>query len=649
LIALAALATIISAQPNVDRANYINQLIDQAVNPSALPAGYGAIMVGYLDDFGKVYKGYGKPTVDGTVALNEKTIFGVGSLTKMFTATLLAIANTKGLALNTPLLNLMPGSVTIPSTANRYGIRLIDLADHHAGLPKNEGHLFNSLNDLYSFYSNDPITCNPATSELIHDCGCCDPVYMGLLGLAPTCGAGVANPVYSCPTHKATTGAAGWVYSNLGFELLGNTVATWMGYNSWNNANLAEITQPLAMSDTIPLESFNFQQVARSANHCDPSTRATNINCQLLDWLPVGNPGGGLFSTADDMLKFASYNAYGTLNQTLAKALPIVHQQYEKDPKGGQELGWETISLVTGELERWKDGSNGPFNAWIGYTTAPLTRAVVLFDKSGSLGVDLGKIGSQILIGSGPSINSVTTANGGTDIAQNTWIVIKGHNLVPAAAPAAGVDWSSAPDFAAGNLPTKIANVSVTVNGKPAFVYFYCSAVTSTVCSLDQINVLSPLDTTTGDVKIVVTNQGVASAPFTASMKSISPAFLQFSPAGYVVATHVDGSLLGPANLYPGLSTPAHQGESIVVYGVGFGLPNASVTNGASSQFGALASLPDCQIGGKSAPLAFAGLISPGLYQFNMTVPAGIIFGDNPISCTYQGASTPAGNIVSVQ
>ncbi len=644
-----AVVSLLDAQPQQDRANYISQLIDQIVNPSQLPSGYGAIEVGYLDDLGPVYKSYGKATVDGTVPLNERTLFGIGSLTKLFAATLFGIANTKGLGLDTLASSLLPVQDPIPAAANRAAIRLLDLADHHGGLPKNEGHLFNSLGDLYADYAANPITCDPATPELIHDCGCCDPVYMSLLGLQPTCGTGGANPVYSCPTHPPTQGAAGWVYSNLGFEVLGNEVASWLGYPNWNQANLQEITQPLGMPDTVPLESFTASQVARAASHCDPATRSTNVNCQLLDWLPVGNPAGGLFSTAQDLLQFVSYNAYGnTTSTSLLSALPVIHHNYEQYPGGGQELGWQTVTLVTGELERWKDGANGPFNTWVGYTSAPLTRMIVLLDKSGSLAVDLAGIGSQVLIGAGPSVSSVTTANGGTDIAQNTWIVIKGNNLVPASAPAAGVDWSNAPDFASGMLPVKIANVSVSVNGKPAFIYFYCSAVTSTVCTSDQINVLSPLDSTTGQIQIVVNNQGVSSGPFTANMNAISPAFLLFSPAGYVVATHVDGSLLGPLSLYPGLSTPAKPGESVVVYGVGFGLPANLLTNGSSSQSGALPTLPQCQVGGSTAAVAFAGLISPGLYQFNLTIPLGSPNGDLPIVCAYNGASTPSNDVITV-
>lgn len=327
-IAMLAAANAQLVNPTAARAAYVSQVIDQAANP--LPSGMGGMIIGYLDDFGTVYKTYGAATVDGTVPLNEKTLFAIGSDTKLFSATLLAIANQKGLDLKTPVLFLLPGQNVITPTENRYAIRLLDLADHHAGLPKNEGHLYTSVSDLYNAYASDPITCQPSTAELIHDCGCCDPVYMSLVGKAPTCGTGVANPVYSCPTHAPTAGPNGWLYSNEGFEMLGNLVATWLQYPSWNQANLAEITQPLNMPDTVPLESFSASQIARAAKHCNPATRSSNVNCQLLDWLPVGNPGGGLFSTASDMLTFLSYNAYGTTGTpsipTLANAPPIVHQ-----------------------------------------------------------------------------------------------------------------------------------------------------------------------------------------------------------------------------------------------------------------------------------------------------------------------------------
>ncbi len=258
------------------------------------------------------------------------------------------------------------------------------------------------------------------------------------------------------------------------------------------------------------------------------------------------------------------------------------------------------------------------------------------------------KIGRAILPNA-PTITSVNTAGAGSDIAQNTWIEIKGTNLVSGSTPPAGVIWNDAPEFASGQLPAQLGGVSVSANGKPAYVYFYCSLVTSPACTSDQINVLTPLDDTLGPVQIVVTNGTSSTPPIWASLKTVAPSLLLFSPAGYVVATHADNSLLGPASLYPGFSTPAAPGEPVVLYAVGFGLPAAPLTSGSSSQSGLLPVFPVCQIGGIPAELSFAGLINPGLYQLNLTVPAGVPDGDNPIRCTYRGAATPSGDLLTVQ
>ena len=244
-------------------------------------------------------------------------------------------------------------------------------------------------------------------------------------------------------------------------------------------------------------------------------------------------------------------------------------------------------------------------------------------------------------------IASVNTAGGGSDIAQNDWIEIKGINLVPANTPSAGVIWSTAPEFAAGQMPTQIGGLSVTVNGKPAYVYYYCSAVTSS-CASDQVNVLTPLDNTVGQVNIVVTSAAGVSAPYAVNEKSVAPSILLFS-APYVVAVHQDYSLLGPASLYPGYTTPAKPNEVVSLYAVGFGLPAGALTNGSSSQAGSLATLPVCTVGNLAAVVSFAGLISPGLYQLNLTIPAGIGDGDQSVSCTYGGSSTPGTDKITVQ
>jgi uncharacterized protein (TIGR03437 family) len=267
---------------------------------------------------------------------------------------------------------------------------------------------------------------------------------------------------------------------------------------------------------------------------------------------------------------------------------------------------------------------------------------VYTYDKAGNLI-------SRSVQSAGPSISSVTTAYAGPVIAQNTFIVIKGANLVPANTPASGANWNSAPSFASGQMPTQLNGVSVTVDNKPAFVYFYCSAATDPQCAQDQLNILTPLDNTIGPVPVVVTSGTASSPPFTVSMQAVAPSFLLFGATEYIASRHADTSLLGPTSLYPGSSTPAQPGEEITLYGVGFGLTTTTLVNGSAMQSGSLPAFPVCSIGGNPATLAFAGLISAGLYQLNVTIPTAAANGDNPVSCTYGGFTTPAGGLITVQ
>lgn len=267
---------------------------------------------------------------------------------------------------------------------------------------------------------------------------------------------------------------------------------------------------------------------------------------------------------------------------------------------------------------------------------------VYAYDAMGNM------VGRSVVNPGSTTITSVSTASGGTDIAQNTFIVIKGVNLVPATTAAAGVTWSSAPSFASGQMPTELNGVSATVNGKPAYINFFCSAVTSQVCTSDQINALTPLDNTTGPVAILVKNGSTQSGSFTVNMRLAVPTFLLLGATNYVAATHANGGLIGPTTLYPNSSTPAKPGETAVIYAVGFGLPATTLTPGSSTQSGSLAPLPSCTVAGQPSGVAFAGLISPGLYQLNLTIPNGAPNGDDSISCSYGGSATPSADLITV-
>ena len=86
----------------------------------------------------------------------------------------------------------------------------------------------------------------------------------------------------------------------------------------------------------------------------------------------------------------------------------------------------------------------------------------------------------------------------------------------------------------------------------------------------------------------------------------------------------------------------------IATYAVGFGLPTTPISNGSATQSGTLPATPTCQVGGVSASVS-AGLIGPGLYQLNITIPHATSNGQPSVICTYSGSNTASGSVIAVQ
>jgi uncharacterized protein (TIGR03437 family) len=243
---------------------------------------------------------------------------------------------------------------------------------------------------------------------------------------------------------------------------------------------------------------------------------------------------------------------------------------------------------------------------------------------------------SDFTIAYGPAISAVVNAEGGgAAIAPNTWVQINGAGLAPAGDSRS---WQNS-DFVNAKLPTQLDGVSVTVNGKSAYVYYI---------SPTQVNILTPPDPISRPVPIVATSNGTAGAAFTAEAQATSPSFFVFNGGPYVAAVHANGSLIGPSTLYPGSTTPAKPGESVVLFANGFGPTSSAVVSGSIVQSGNLAPLPAIKIGGIAAAVQFAGLVAVGQYQFNVVVPSTLANGDQSIFATYGGQTTQAGTLLSV-
>jgi uncharacterized protein (TIGR03437 family) len=237
----------------------------------------------------------------------------------------------------------------------------------------------------------------------------------------------------------------------------------------------------------------------------------------------------------------------------------------------------------------------------------------------------------------GPEIAEVANAEGDSPaIAPNTWVEIKGVNLAPSGDTRI---WQDS-DFVGHQMPTQLDKVGATVNGQNAYVYYI---------SPTQVNILTPPDAMSGAVQVQVTVNGIVSAAFTAQAQAESPSFFVFNGGPYVAATHANGSLLGPASLYPGSTTPAKPGETVVIYANGFGPTSSQVVSGSETQSGTLSPLPVIKIGGAAAVVQFAGLVSPGEFQFNVVVPSNLANGDQSITATYSGQTTQVGTLITIQ
>ena len=223
-------------------------------------------------------------------------------------------------------------------------------------------------------------------------------------------------------------------------------------------------------------------------------------------------------------------------------------------------------------------------------------------------------------------------------IASGSWVSIFGTNLAPSTRI-----WR-ADEIVGGKLPTELDGVRVTINNKPAAVYYI---------SPTQLNVQAPTDESLGSVAVqVVTAQG-ASNIATAAMQAFAPALFTFDPENrrYAASQHADFSLVAKPGLFAGVTTRgARPGEVILLYGTGFGATRPPVPAGqVVSAPAPLANPVSVRMGGVEAELSFAGLTGAGLYQFNVKVPEVLPEGDAAVVLEIGGVRSPEGVFVTVQ
>jgi serine-type D-Ala-D-Ala carboxypeptidase/endopeptidase len=339
----------LAAAPLAPEAEIRKILVDRI---DAQQKGVGMV-VGVIEPGGRRIVAYGSFDRNDKRSVNGDTVFEIGSVTKVFTALLLADAVQRGeVALTDPAAKYLPAGTRVPEKDGKQ-ITLEDLATHTSALPRlpsnlvpkdpNNPYADYTVPQLYQFLASYPLTRKIGDE---------------------------------------------YEYSNLGAGLLGHVLALRAGVD-YETLVRTRITTPLAMKSTaITLPAALQKRMA--AGHDAAGEHAANWD------LPTLAGAGALRSTANDLLTFLAANLRQTTT-TLTPALTSMLKTRRPMERAGQEiaLGWHVTSGSEGREIVWHDGGTGGYRSFIGFEPRSRTGVVVLANMATPAGVD--DIGRHLL------------------------------------------------------------------------------------------------------------------------------------------------------------------------------------------------------------------------------------------------------------
>lgn len=298
------------------------------------------IVVGVIEADG-AQRVVGWPKQVSGVRLDERAVFEVGSIAKVFTATLLAEMVERGeVGLDDPISGYLPRGVRIPQHGD-VPITLGDLATHLSGLPGTPANV-NPTDpmDPFADYTIDNLYEFLNTYELTRDAG----------------------------TH--------WGYSNTGAALLGHILSRHAG-KSFEFLLAERVLMPLSLRDTTPF--LDPALAARLVPGHDVSGNPVS------PWhLGVFTPAGGLRSTADDLLRFLGENLRPDASP-IGRSLASTHAvRYVISPDASMALGWIRYTEDQ-DTVLWHPGETGGYHTFIGINPDRGTGVVVLSSSRTSI------------------------------------------------------------------------------------------------------------------------------------------------------------------------------------------------------------------------------------------------------------------------
>jgi D-alanyl-D-alanine-carboxypeptidase/D-alanyl-D-alanine-endopeptidase len=282
--------------------------------------------------------------------LDGDAVFEIGSVTKVFTALLLAEMATRGeVALEDPVAKFLPRRVKMPARGGKR-ITLLDLATYTSGLPrmpfnfdpkaKDDPYADYTVAQLYEFLSGYTLKFDPGSH---------------------------------------------YEYANLGFGLLGHALALRAG-KSYEDLVVERICEPLCMESTRMDVTPSMGE--RLAQGHDASLQPS------ANWsFPTLAGAGALRSTAKDLFRFLTAVSFSPPDGPLRRPAEMLLKT-QRPTEGAAEgssatLGW-FVRARPDDVIVLKGGATGGYRAFIGFSRWSGKGGIVLSNATGSEIADIG-------------------------------------------------------------------------------------------------------------------------------------------------------------------------------------------------------------------------------------------------------------------
>jgi CubicO group peptidase (beta-lactamase class C family) len=294
------------------------------------------VVIGLYDQGKLEIYGFGKGP--GGAPPTGKTLYEIGSVTKVYTALLLADSvQRREVTLDTAVAELLPPGVVVPSK-DKQPITLKHLALHASGLPRLPPSLLQDQKpDPYSGYGEDQL-------------------YKVL----------IASELQDPPGTRI-------VYSNYGAGLLGFALGKKLG-GGYTAIVKERILGPLGLTDT----SFGFPAGSEAR-------RAQGTNDDLKPMIPwtfedALAGAGALVSDARDQLALidAELDAAAGGKAPLRGAMRFTQEEQLESTTSNTGLGWS----IDSSGRYWHNGGTGGFHSFVGFDTKTKRGVVVLASTS---------------------------------------------------------------------------------------------------------------------------------------------------------------------------------------------------------------------------------------------------------------------------